>query len=103
MEGFKRLVNEPKHRKELVAGGLSQYLVSGSLDTLEQRDFSPICLAEYRHLASLVGSRAGDFWSIFLDSYHGGIFRPLRLVTISLSELPLVRSGRPIFQDKLIL
>lgn len=29
MEGFKRLVNEPKHRKELVAGGLVQHLVAG--------------------------------------------------------------------------
>jgi hypothetical protein len=102
MEGLKRLVNESKHRKELVAGGLAQYLVAGALNSLQQREFLPICMAEYHRLANLVGSRAGDFWSVFLDSHNDRIFRPLRLFTISLSELPLVRSGSPIFQDKLI-
>ncbi|KAI9507420.1 HlyB/MsbA family ABC transporter [Russula earlei] len=73
MEGLKRVINDPKHRKELVAGGLTQYLV-----------------AEYRRLANRVGSRAGDFWSVFLDSHNDRLFRPLRLVSISLSELPLI-------------
>jgi hypothetical protein len=30
MEGLKRIVNDTKHRKEVVAGGLAQYLVAGT-------------------------------------------------------------------------
>jgi hypothetical protein len=30
MEGLKRLVNNCKHRKEVVAGGLSEYLTAGA-------------------------------------------------------------------------
>jgi hypothetical protein len=40
MEGLKRIVNEAKHRKEVVAGGLAQYLVDGTLITMELRDFT---------------------------------------------------------------
>jgi hypothetical protein len=35
MEGLKRIVNDAKHRKELVAGGLSRYLVEGTWIMLE--------------------------------------------------------------------
>lgn len=31
MEGLKLLVSRPKHRKELVAGGLAEYLTAGTL------------------------------------------------------------------------
>jgi hypothetical protein len=31
MEGLKRTVNDSKYRKEVVAGGLAQYLDAGSL------------------------------------------------------------------------
>ena len=30
MEGLKRMVSRPKHRKELVAGGLADYLTAGT-------------------------------------------------------------------------
>jgi hypothetical protein len=30
MEGLKRVVNDAKHRKEVVAGGLTQYLIAGT-------------------------------------------------------------------------
>jgi hypothetical protein len=30
MEGLKRLANNSKHRKEIVAGGLSEYLTAGA-------------------------------------------------------------------------
>jgi hypothetical protein len=40
MEGLKRVVNEAKHRKEVVAGGLAQYLVEGGLITMELGDFT---------------------------------------------------------------
>ena len=35
MEGLKRLVNDAKHRKEVVAGGLARYLVPGTLIVLK--------------------------------------------------------------------
>ena len=34
------MVNEVKHRKEVVAGGLAQYHVDGTLITMELRDFT---------------------------------------------------------------
>ena len=40
MEGLRRLVNDPKHRKEVVAGGLATYLVKGTPITLQPRDVS---------------------------------------------------------------
>ena len=36
MEGLKRLVNDAKHRKEVVAGGLARYLVPGTLIILKR-------------------------------------------------------------------
>jgi len=42
MEGLRRLVNDPKHRKEVVAGGLAQYLVKGTSVTPEPRDISDL-------------------------------------------------------------
>jgi len=33
MVGLNRVVNDPKHRKEVVAGGLAQYLAAGELFT----------------------------------------------------------------------
>ncbi|KAI0250331.1 hypothetical protein BJV78DRAFT_1219985 [Lactifluus subvellereus] len=51
MEGLKLLVSKSHHRKELVAGGLSEYLT-----------------AEYRALADRVGRHASGFWSAVVDS-----------------------------------
>jgi hypothetical protein len=35
MEGLRSIVNDAKHRKEVVAGGLAQYLVEGALRFLK--------------------------------------------------------------------
>jgi hypothetical protein len=40
MEGLKRVVNDAKHRKEVVAGGLAQYIVAGTFITLKPGDIS---------------------------------------------------------------
>ena len=50
MEGLKRLVRSSKHRKELVAGGLSEYLIAGASTPLLQRRASTNCFVEYRNL-----------------------------------------------------
>jgi hypothetical protein len=42
MEGLKRLVNDAKHRKELVAGGLAQYLVLGTSIVFKPRDITDL-------------------------------------------------------------
>jgi hypothetical protein len=42
MEGLKRTVNDSKHRKEVVAGGLAQYLDAGSLIIFEPRDITDL-------------------------------------------------------------
>jgi len=42
MEGLKRVVNDAKHRKEVVAGGLTQYLMAGTLVPLNHETL-PTC------------------------------------------------------------
>jgi hypothetical protein len=42
MEGLKRIVSDSKHRKEVVAGGLAQYLDAGSPITFEPRDLTDL-------------------------------------------------------------
>ncbi|KAH9972436.1 P-loop containing nucleoside triphosphate hydrolase protein [Lactifluus volemus] len=71
IEGLKRLVHNPKHRKEFVAGGLSEYLTT-----------------EYRTLSDRVGRHATDFWTSYFDGWSDGAFRPIRLLNLPLSELP---------------
>jgi hypothetical protein len=43
MEGLKRVVNDAKHRKEVVAGGLTQYLMAGTLVFIKPRDLTNLC------------------------------------------------------------
>ncbi|KAI0301012.1 HlyB/MsbA family ABC transporter [Multifurca ochricompacta] len=73
MAGLKRLVKDPKHRKEFVAGGLTEYLT-----------------AEYRGLADRLGSHANDFWSTYMDAYSDRNFQPVRLLKLPLGELPQI-------------
>ena len=42
MEGLKRIVNDSKHRKEIVAGGLAQYLDAGSTITFKLGDLTDL-------------------------------------------------------------
>ena len=50
-----------------------------------------LVLAEFRRLASLVGDIAGDLLTAYTDYHDERLFRPLRIILIPLSELPLVR------------
>jgi hypothetical protein len=43
MEGLRRVVNDAKHRKEVVASGLAQYLIAGTLMTLKLQEFTDLC------------------------------------------------------------
>ncbi|KAI0027002.1 HlyB/MsbA family ABC transporter [Vararia minispora EC-137] len=51
MEGYKRVVGSETHRKELVAGGLADYMTE-----------------QYSILVGRLGSRAGDFFQIHAES-----------------------------------
>jgi hypothetical protein len=61
-----------------------------------------LVLAEYRSLASRVGSVAGDFWTVYTEYHDGRQFRPLRLFWIPLGELPPVRSPETVALHRLI-
>ncbi|KAI0301013.1 HlyB/MsbA family ABC transporter, partial [Multifurca ochricompacta] len=73
MEGLKRLVSNSKHRKELVAGSLAEYLT-----------------VEYRKLVDRLGNRASDFWSVYTDTRSDRVFQPMRLLRLPLNELPQI-------------
>ena len=93
MEGLKRLVSRSTHRKELVAGGLAEYLTAGASQILHDSVGLIDYLVEYRRLVDKLGDRASDFWSIYDKSfsYDAYALRPMRLIRIPLSELPQVR------------
>jgi hypothetical protein len=91
MEGLKRLVSTSKHRKELVAGGLVEYLTSGASSSLRCAVGHTDALPEYRNLVDRLGSGASDFWSAYADTLASHAFRPMRLLKLPLSELPQVR------------
>ena len=92
MEGLNRVVKDTKHRKELVAGGLDEYLTAGVQDTfrhwMDITDFS----AEYGVLADRLGSRANQFWEAYMSFLRYPSFEPIHLLKVPLSELPQVRS-----------
>ncbi|KAH8996475.1 HlyB/MsbA family ABC transporter [Lactarius hatsudake] len=73
MEGLKRLISRSTHRKELIAGGLTEYLT-----------------AEYRGLVDRLGDRASDFWSIYTNSFTYDALQPMRLLRLPLGELPQI-------------
>ena len=96
MEGLRRLVNDPKHRKEVVAGGLAQFLVKGAFGHAQTTGQFRLVWAEFRSLAGQVGDIAGDLWTAYTDYHDERLFRPLRIILIPLCELPLVRSPKSV-------
>lgn len=90
MEGLKRLVGSSKHRKELVAGGLSTYLTAG-MSRPSPRKGRTDFIVEYRSLVDRLGNRASDFWSTYIDACGDPAYQPMRLLKLPLSELPQVR------------
>ncbi|KAI9437634.1 HlyB/MsbA family ABC transporter [Lactarius indigo] len=73
MEGLDQVVRDTKHRKELVAGGLDEFLT-----------------AEYRVLADRLGGRANDFWTAYFSYMRTPTFDPLSLLWVPLKELPRI-------------
>ncbi|KAH9174036.1 hypothetical protein EDB89DRAFT_2094405 [Lactarius sanguifluus] len=73
MEGLDQVVRDTKHRKELVAGGLDEFLT-----------------AEYRILADRLGGRANDFWAAYFSYMRTPTFDPINLLWVPLKELPRV-------------
>ncbi|KAH9001450.1 HlyB/MsbA family ABC transporter [Lactarius akahatsu] len=73
MEGLNRVVSDTRHRKELVAGGLDEFLIE-----------------EYCSLANKLRGRAKDFWSTYSSSRRIETFEPIRLLRIPIQELPQI-------------
>jgi hypothetical protein len=88
MQGLKRVVRDPEFRKEVVAGGIWQYLVS--------RRFLSVCslplflkFVVYKQCADSVGEHDRDFHRAL--SYHRQATWSLRqFLGDPLSELPQV-------------
>jgi hypothetical protein len=93
MEGLNRVVKDTKHRKELVAGGLDEFLTAGVRDTFRRWRGITDLSAEYCSLADRLGSRANNFWAAYLSSLKYPSF-PIRLLTVPLNELPQVRPSK---------
>ncbi|KAH9054292.1 HlyB/MsbA family ABC transporter [Lactarius vividus] len=73
MEGLNRVVKDTKHRKELVAGGLAEFLTT-----------------EYCSLADRLEGRANDFRSTYLSYVRAPTLDPISLLRVSLEELPQI-------------
>ncbi|THH16785.1 hypothetical protein EW146_g3903 [Bondarzewia mesenterica] len=73
MEGLKRLISNERHRKELVAGNLSDALTN-----------------EYRILTDKLGDRAGDFWTLFTDYSSRHQFNLGSLIREPVKALPQI-------------
>ncbi|KAH9069742.1 HlyB/MsbA family ABC transporter [Lactarius deliciosus] len=73
MQGLDQAVRDTKHRKELVAGGLDEFLT-----------------AEYRILADRLGGRANDFWAAYHSYVRTPTFDPINLLRVPLKELPRI-------------
>jgi hypothetical protein len=91
MEGLKQLVTRSTHRKELVAGGLAEYLTAGAHQILYDSVGLTDSSVEYRSLVNRLGDRASDFYSIYTKTFAYDAFRPMRLLRLPLGELPQVR------------
>ncbi|KAF8268191.1 HlyB/MsbA family ABC transporter [Lactarius quietus] len=73
MEGLNHVISDTKHRKELVAGGIDEFLT-----------------AEYCTLSDRLGSRAKDFWTAHISCLKYPTFEPSQLLRIPLKELPQI-------------
>ncbi|KAI0042884.1 P-loop containing nucleoside triphosphate hydrolase protein [Auriscalpium vulgare] len=73
IEGLKKLISSGQHRKELVAGGLVNFLE-----------------AEYRTLVDRLGNGARDFWDQYEDHMTKERISLLSLLELPLEELPQI-------------
>ncbi|KAH9030697.1 hypothetical protein EDB85DRAFT_1891504 [Lactarius pseudohatsudake] len=80
MEGLNRVVSDTRHRKELVAGGLDEFLTEGIINVP----------TEYRSLADRLRDRVKDFWSAYSSSRRNVDFAPIRLLRVPIQELPQI-------------
>ena len=90
MVGLKSVVNDTKHRKELVAGGLDEFLTEGVRHDFQRR-YIINTSTEYCSLADRLGGRANDLWAAYFASLRSPTFNPMQLLTVPLQELPQVR------------
>ena len=90
MVGLKSVVNDTKHRKELVAGGLDEFLTEGMQDDCDGE--SELTLStEYCSLADRLGGRATEFWAAYYYPMRYLPFKHAHLLKVPLQELPQVR------------
>ena len=93
MQGLNRVVKDTKHRKELVAGGLDEFLTAGVRNTFRRWRGITDLSVEYCSLAERLGSRADSdhFWAAYMSSMKYPSFEPIHLLRLPLNELPQVR------------
>ena len=89
MEGLNRVVRDAKHRKEVVAGGLDEYLTDGVNDIFQWRSITNLS-SEYCSLTDRLGGHANEFWPSYIASLKYPAFEPIQLIRVPLEELPQV-------------
>ncbi|KAG6864837.1 hypothetical protein C0991_006861 [Blastosporella zonata] len=72
MEGLKRTVNDVAHRKEIVAGGLQEYLFN-----------------QFQRTSQALGDRAGNFMEL-MRLHHTATLSPFSFLQDPLKELPQI-------------
>ena len=96
MEGLDRVVTDTKHRKELVAGGLDEFITAGVQDDFRWRAITNVS-TEYSSLAKSLADRLGgndahNFCSMYFSSLSRRYraFGPIHFLKVPLEELPQV-------------
>jgi hypothetical protein len=59
-----RVVHDQQHRKELVAGGMADYLLASKSWTVKQSFFVFTTIPGYRDARERLGNRATDFFEV---------------------------------------
>ena len=96
MEGLDLMVSETKHRKELVAGGLDEFITAGVRDDSLWRGITNVS-SEYCSLAKSLADRLGgndihNFWLMYCSSLSRRYqaLGPMHFLRVPLEELPQV-------------
>jgi hypothetical protein len=90
MQGFKHLVNDPVHRKELVAGNLGEYISTRMYTCFASQPRFDVSRSEFCESAERVGDDAGDFYELHRADSFKDTFNIWSLLREPMNELPQV-------------
>jgi hypothetical protein len=92
LQGLKRVVNDPEHRKEFVAGNMANYVTQSSEMMVIVNMYALLIIVSvvFRKALARVGDHADDFYETYREYRQRERFGLGMLFKDSLSELPQV-------------